>query len=160
MTDKERNIYSQIYDITQENLQKSGLSMSTHKETLMASLNLRPDATDLSLMYDIPRDKYIQALFYLTFKRWPADDETEKMDDGSLDDEEFKKTALKSVYESTERRIKKSVVYNYVDYTNEYTYSIGKFRRRVRMTMTKIKAKIPLKTKIFLKDIVNKILRR
>ena len=160
MTEKEKSVYSKLYDISSENLQAAGMTMSTHKDTLMASLDLKPDVTDLSIMYDVPRDKFLQVLFYITFKRWIADDEVEKIDDGSLDDEKFKKEVLKSVYESTERRIKKCVVTNYVDHTNEYTYSIGKFRRRVRMTITKIKAKIPLKTKQKLKDIYLKILNK
>ena len=161
MTDKERTIYSKLYDITSDNLQKAGGNMScTPKEILMASLEFKPDVADFSLMYDIPRDMFVHALFYITFRRWPADDEIEKLDDKSLNDFKFKRENLKSIYESTERRIKKSVVNNYIDHTNEYVYSTGKFKRRVRITMTKIKAKIPLKWKVTVKGFLNKLLGR
>lgn len=161
MTDKERTIYSKLYDITSDNLQKAGGTMnSTPKEILMATLELKPDAADFSLVYDIPRDILVHALFYITFRRWPADDEIEKLDDKSLNDLKFKRETLKSVYESTERRIRKGVVSNYIDHTNEYVYSTGKFKRRVRITMTKIKAKIPLKWKMAVKGFLNKLLGR
>ena len=130
--------------------------MHTSNETLMATLKLEPDKADLSLLYDVPRDKYIQTLFLLTFRRW-ATEEDEQMDKGDMSDEDFKQAVQKSVYESTERRIKKGVVYNYVNHSNEYTYSVGKFKRRVRLTMTKIKAKIPLKVKQPIKDLYLKI---
>ena len=161
MTEKERTIYSKLYDITSENLQKAGGTMSgTPKEVLMASLDLKPDVTDLSLMFDIPRDIFVHALFYLTFRRWPADDEIEKLDDGTLNDLKFKRETLKSIYESTERRIRKSVINNYIDHSNEYVYSTGKIKRRIRITMTKIKAKIPLKWKMAIKGFLNKLLGR
>lgn len=160
MTEKEKSVYSKLYDMSMENLQKNGMTMTTAKETMMASLTLEPDKTDLSIMYDIPRDIYIQVLFYITFRRWVADDEIAKMDIKNLDDETFRKALLKSVFDSTERRIKKSVVYNYIDYSNEYTFTIGRFKRRFRMTITKIKARIPLKFKKKVKDIILKILHR
>lgn len=161
MTEKERAIYSKLYDITSENLQKAGGTMSsTPKEVLMTSLELKPDAADFSLMLDIPRNIFVHAIFYITFRRWPADDEIEKLDDGTLNDLKFKRETLKSIYESTERRIRKSVITNYVDHTNEYIYSTGKIKRRIRITMTKIKAKIPLKWKVAVKSFLNKLLGR
>ena len=136
------------------------MSNLTNKETLVASLDLEPDATDISLAYDVPRDVFVQAIFYITFKRWAQPDELEKIRDDSLSDRDYKRAVLRSVYESTERRIKNKVVYNYIDHTNEYTFTVGKFKRRVRMTLTKIKAKIPLKWKMAVKGFLNKLLGR
>ena len=142
MTAKEKEVYSKIYDISLDNLKAYGvdnMSNLTNKETLIASLDLEPDATDISMAYDVPRNVFVQAIFYITFKRWAQPDELEKIRDDSLSDRDYKRAVLRSVYESTERRIKNKVVYNYIDYTGEYTFTVGKFKRRIRMTFTKIK---------------------
>ncbi len=163
MTAKEKEVYSKIYDISLDNLKAYGvdnMSNLTNKETLIASLDLEPDATDISMAYDVPRNVFVQAIFYITFKRWAQPDELEKIRDDSLSDRDYKRAVLRSVYESTERRIKNKVVYNYIDYTGEYTFTVGKFKRRIRMTLTKIKARIPLKWKMAVKGFLNKLLGR
>ena len=161
MTEKEKEVYSKIYDISLGNLNAYGMeNIITNKETLITSLDLKPDATDISTTFDVPREAFVQAVFYTTFTRWAQPDELEKIRDDSLSDRDYKRAVLRSVYDSTERRIKNKVVYNYIDHTNEYTFTVGKFKRRVRMTLTKIKAKIPLKWKMAVKGFIYKLLGR
>ena len=111
MTQKERNVYSELYDICFDNLKAYGIEeMTTKKETLLASLDLMPDTTDISLVYDVPGNDFVQALFYITFDRWAQPEEILKLKDDSLSERDFKDKVLRTVYESNERRIKKKYI--------------------------------------------------
>ncbi len=162
MTDSERNTYSKLFDITEQNLLDAGCDkMPTFKETFMASLELDPAASDLSLAYGIPKDKFMQVLYYVAFRRWVAEDEVkERLSEEYSSDEEFKNLILKNVFECTERAIKKKVVFNYADLSDEGIQAVGRFKRKVRRTLTKIKAAIPLEQKMAVKKIFLKIINR
>ena len=161
MTQKERNIYSELYDICFDNLKAYGIEeMTTKKETLLASLDLMPDTTDISLVYDVPGNDFVQALFYITFDRWAQPDETQKIKDDSLSERDFKGKVLRMVYESNERRIKNKVITNFIDYSGQYSVRVGKLKRRIRITKTKIVARIPLMWKVAIKGFINGLFGR
>ena len=69
MTSKELSIYSKLYDVTEENMSGTGVDMETCKDTFMKVLQVRPEQTDLSMMYDVPADKYVQVMYSLVLKR-------------------------------------------------------------------------------------------
>ena len=161
MTQKETDTYSQLFDLTEERLvEVGGGKMPTFKETFMNSLDLDPVNTDLSRAYNIPADKYMQVLYFLLFQKWVAKDEEErfKLEDYASEDD-YKNAVLKDAYDSTERAIYKKVVSNYVDFSNENVKAVGKVKRKIRRTFTKIKAAIPLKYKMAVKKVFLKIIK-
>ena len=154
MTVKERDIYSKIYDITEENLQGSGVEMVSYKETLMASLYQEPSFVDLSVMNDIPREKYVQALYYILFGRWVINDEEKSFyEDVNESDKDFKARVLSKTYNSTERMHAKRVVKNYLNYSGEGNLKVGKFKRKLLKIYAGIKAIIPLSVKSKIKNL-------
>lgn len=154
MTDYERDIYSKIYDITEDNLKDSGLDMVTYKDTLMASIDQEPSFVDLSQMNDIPREKYVQALYYIMFGRWVINDEEQSFySDSNESDKDFKLRMLSKIYNSTERMHGKRVVANYVDYSKDGNLKDGKFKRNLLKVYANIKAKIPLGVKSKIKNL-------
>ena len=161
MTNKEKDIYSKLYDITQDNLVKAtGKTMPTFKETFMAAVDLDSSQVDLSPAYDMPTDKYMQVLYYLTYQRWVGQDEEEKYKvENYSSEDEYKGAILKDVFESTERVITKSVVKNYIDYSDSDIKSVGKLKRSIRRFLTKIKAAIPLKYKMAVKKAFLKVIK-
>ncbi len=154
MTDYERDIYSKIYDITEDNLKGSGLDMVTYKETLMASLDQEPSFVDLSVINDIPKERSVQALFYILFGRWVINDEEKTYyTDSNDNDKDFKIKLLSKIYNSTERMHAKRVIANYVDYSGESNLKVGKFKRNLLKFYANIKAKIPLGVKSKIKNL-------
>ena len=161
MTQKERDIYSNLFDITEKNLTDSGMQpRPAYKETLMAALELDPVNTDLSGVYNIPAKKFMQVLYYLLFQKVAAEDEEARfnIEDYSSEDE-YRKAVLKDAFESTERAIHKKAVTNYVDFSNADIKTVGKAKRKIRRIITKIKAAIPLKYKMAVKKVFLKIFK-
>ncbi len=161
MTSKELSIYSKLYDVTEENLSGTGVDMETCKDTFMKVLQVRPEQTDLSMMYDVPTDKYVQVMYSLVLKRLVTEEEVDNWNARHFNSEqEFKDEVMKAVVSFTERNRKKSVISNYVDPSEEVNYSAGKIKKKFRKIIIKIKALIPLKIKVALKKVYLKIVSR
>ena len=152
MTENERNIYLKIFDITENNLMLSGGEMVTYKETFNASLELETFSADVSLLNDIPRDKFIQALDYVFFYRWTTIVEEEAVKANTLPEKELKRELIKKAYDSTERMTAKRIVTNYIDYSEDGNRRIGKFKRNFIKMYAGIKAMIPLSVKTKIKN--------
>lgn len=161
MTDKELSIYSKLYDITENNLDGTGVEMETCREAFMKVLQVRPEQTDLSMTYDVPRDKYVQVMYSIVLKRLITPEETDNWKARRFASErEYKDEVMKSVISFTERSKKKTVISNYADSSEETSYSVGKIKKKLRKIAGKIKAMIPLKIKVKLKRMYLRIVNR
>lgn len=161
MTNKELSIYSKLYDVTENNLAGTGVEMGTCKDVFLKTAQVRPEYADLSLMYDVPADEYVQVMYSLILKRLITDEETDSWKARSFKTEqELKEVVGKTVIAFTERNVKKSVIANYVDSSEEASYSMGRVKKILKRITIKIKAIIPLKIKIALKRVYIKLVNR
>ena len=156
MTEAEKNVYLNIYDIVEENLSKSGEDMVTYKETYVSSLELDTSFADLSLLEGIPKDKFMQALYYCLFYRWISKDEEAAFNSLEKDEKELKQELIDKVYNSTERVTANRVVSNRSSYSVDGNKKIGKFKRIFIKMIARIKAAIPLSFKIKIKNLLSK----
>ena len=156
MTEAEKSIYLNIYDIVEENVSKNGEDMVSYKETYVSSLELDTSFADLSLLEGIPKDKFMQALYYCLFYRWISKDEEAAFNSSEKDEEELKQELIDKVYNSTERVTANRVVSNRSSYSADGNKKIGKLKRRIIKTIARIKAAIPLSIKVKIKNLLVK----
>ena len=148
----EQAVYSKLYDVTEGRLLETGDTMKGDKAAFMKSLGVGPDCADLSLLFDVPMDKYLSVLYKIVLNRLVSDEEINDFNARGFDsDEIFKRKALNEVLNSTERNMKGTIIGNYYDTSDVVGHSVGKAKKRAQRLAVKIKGLIPLKVKVALK---------
>ena len=151
MTEEEKEVYLKIYEMTCDRVEKSGGDMVGNKDTFLSSLESKTSFADLALLSNVSKDNYFQALYYLLYNRLVLpDEENYYFSDNS--GEHSKADSLRKAYYSTERITAKRIVSNYIDYSADGNYKVGRLKRGIIKIYAGMKALIPLKVKVTIKN--------
>ena len=151
MTEEEKEVYLKIYEMTCDRVEKSGGDMVGNKDTFLSSLESKTSFADLALLSNVSKDNYFQALYYLLYNRLVLPDE-EKYYFSDNSGEHSKAGILRKAYYSTERITAKRIVSNYIDYSADGNYKVGRLKRGIIRIYAGMKALIPLKVKVTIKN--------
>ena len=158
MTEKELNVYSKLFDITEQKLSENGKSMQTCRKAFLKTLNISPDEVDLSEMYDVSDDNYRQVLYTVILNRFVGKEEISQRGLGNFESsKEMKEKTLNDALSLTERYQNKTIVSNIPNLNDAEEQRIGLLTGKLRKLKIRIKMLIPRKVKIFLKKIYIKI---
>lgn len=151
MTEEEKEVYLKIYEMTCDRVEKSGGDMVGSKDTFASSLESESSFADLALLSDVSKENYFQALYYILYNRLVLPEE-EKYYFSDNSGEHSKADILRKAYYSTERITAKRIVSNYIDYSADGNYKVGRLKRGLLKIYAGIKALIPLEVKAKIKN--------
>ena len=114
LSEKENSIYKQLYDITSKNFDGRYGTLQGSKGAFIASVNLEPHRTDLSVLADVPIDDFLEASYFSVLRRFPDATAAEiwKQKRPTMSEETYKEKVVFSLINSRERSIRGVTVYN------------------------------------------------
>lgn len=116
LTDKQLSVYDKLFDLTNDNMNKSCKEMIISKDAFMYTVNSPERVANIASMCQMPKRAFYQASFSLILHRFPDDGAIKKYEallaNKNISDETFKIQALRSILSSHECRIKHGIIKN------------------------------------------------
>ncbi len=126
ITKEEQKVYSGLYDITFENMEKAGTKLEIDKRSFLISVGNDVSECNLLKLVNIEKQNFLSAAFSLILKRLP-DFSTLEARREKENNNDFKSEAINMIIRSDERRIKGIKPYNniYTEKDDHYYYLLG-----------------------------------
>lgn len=95
-------VYEQLYDVVEENLQAAGKNFEYEKTTFLCDAGGHPQDIDVSKYLELPNEQFFQAIFVAAYKRLPEPKESLAWENKiKLPKEQFQHELLRSVANSS-----------------------------------------------------------
>ncbi len=109
-------IYSQVYEIVENNLDRSNEAnqkIPVSKEVFLSTIGDSGESIDLSKFKDVPREEFLDSMYVKILGRTSGDKAKKRYSDiGYLDDAEWKKQVVEGIISLGEFRAKKRTIAN------------------------------------------------
>ncbi len=106
-------MYDKLYEVVAANYKKAGMECKYRKSTYLCDVGKHPQVIDVSEYLHLANEEFAQAIFVTTFKRLPTEKECCSWPAMyKLKQEEFQKSILKQVVNSSVVAINKMVFVN------------------------------------------------
>lgn len=113
------DVYSKLYDITQENMKKGGQELVFTKAAFLFSTKCQAGKADLFQLMELDNQSFFQAAFVGFFYRIPDEGAMDRWNrECGLDKEEFQEKVIRSLTGSEEFRDKRVKLYHNIYSTN------------------------------------------
>ena len=91
-------VYEQLYDVVEENLQAAGKKFEYKKATFLCDAGGHPQDIDVSKYLDLPNEQFFQAIFVAAYKRLPEAKESAAWESKfGLAREQFQREVLRNI---------------------------------------------------------------
>ncbi len=113
LTEKEMEIYGNLYDITSKNYDPDYGKLQGNRSAFLTSVNLESFRSDLSVLENVPTDEFLEAAYIAIVRRF-LDSPAEQMwkeKRGTLKEDTYKELITGSLMNSRERLLKGITAY-------------------------------------------------
>lgn len=111
---KEKEIYSQLYKIVEQNMKLSGGNMEFSEQVFLTSVGEKKNVADILRLWTNDRQTFLTNIYLQLLGRFPESHAYEQWSKDQREDTEVKKTMVYAIVSSEEFRIKQGVVKNNV----------------------------------------------
>lgn len=153
----EKNIYEQIFDISEANMKASGGNFSHEKSAFLAYTELDPHKTDLIELFNITAsNREFLDIAYITLLNRPAEPQAFQnwKKHFSMPAKQFRSLAIRRIVNSKEADICHKRIYNDIFTKRKYTDSKSSFKSIAVQKLMPVYKRMPEKMKSLIKKVV------
>lgn len=150
---KEKEVYSQLYKIVEQNMNASGEQMAFSEQIFLDSVGEKKGVADILHLWNSDRQIFLTNMYLQLFRRFPENYAYERWDKDQREEKEVKKSIVQALVSSEEFCVKQALIKNNIIAESEpqYKKEVIHFKSRMISLLKPIAKKLPDTIKIRIK---------